>query len=51
MCQKGKCYDFFGKGVIPCVFFFGTLSLLKFIAVSASSGRDGEDRARIHAFL
>ena len=21
MCQKGKCYDFLGKGVFPCVFF------------------------------
>jgi hypothetical protein len=21
VCQKGKCYDFLGKGVISCVFF------------------------------
>ena len=26
-CFRGKFFDFLGKGVIPCVFFFGTLSL------------------------
>ena len=24
LCVKGKFFDFLGKGVIPCVFFFGT---------------------------
>jgi hypothetical protein len=30
-------FDFLAKGVIPCVFFSGTLSLSKFIAVRATT--------------
>jgi hypothetical protein len=30
-------FDFLAKGVIPCVFFSGTLSLSKFIAVQATT--------------
>jgi hypothetical protein len=30
-------FDFLAKGVIPCFFFFGTLSLSKFIAVQATT--------------
>ena len=32
MCQKGKCYDFLGKGVITCVFFW------HFVAVEIHRG-------------